>query len=91
LARLTLRDELGNEDGTRLRELFPPELDLFDLVKRFGGEVALAAVWADHQRNIFNEQQILTLAKCFGDPSDARSGLSTIVANQPFNSAFHIL
>ena len=61
--------------------MFSVKLDTFDFVKRFRREVALATVWANDQRNVLDDQKILALTERFGNPSNTRSRLATILAN----------
>ena len=61
--------------------MFSVKLDTFDFVKRFRREVALATVWASNQGNVLDEKKILALTERFGNPSNTRSNLATILAN----------
>ena len=56
------------------------KLNTFDFVKCFCREVVPIAVRANHERNVLDEKEILALTERFGDPSNTRSMLATILA-----------
>ena len=74
-------NEFCNEDRASLRKMFPVKLDTFDFVKRFRREVALATTWANDHGNVLDEKKILALTERFGNPSNTRSQLATILAD----------
>jgi len=61
----------------------PMQLDPLDLVQRLGGEVALAAVRADHHGHVLDHQEVGPLAVAAGQIAYLGAALATEFADRP--------
>jgi hypothetical protein len=64
--RLGMLTEDSYRHKAFLSKILPVQFDAFDLVQRFGGQIALTAVWTTHHRNILDDQQIFAFAVTAG-------------------------
>jgi hypothetical protein len=68
--------ETGDFHRALHRETAPVELDPFDFVQRFCGQVALPTVRATYHRYVFDNKQVSTLAVSPSDPAYLRTLLA---------------
>jgi hypothetical protein len=71
-----------HSDAAFLGQRMPVDFDALDLVQRFAGEMASAAVRTTHQRRVFDHRQRPTFAVVSRDKADLCVTMTTWIANR---------
>ena len=79
--------QLRNLDRPLSGGAFPPALDPLDFVEGFGGQIALTAVGARHDRDSLDHQQVPSRPVASGNPVYPCPGLPAKIANHTFSQA----
>ena len=80
-------NESGDPNGPSDRKTPTVQLDPFNLMERIGCHVALTAVRAVHDRDIFYQQEVFSLAIGPGDLSNPCPFLAAVITCHLFTSA----